>query len=256
MEHERDPPTGEVMKVDVPRQPGGLGVCWTAPLSCYTCNEYREDEQQIEHEDPEEKEQPVSTEDTCWRWGRRQIAVQQACHTFYPRARSRVGAGPDRLPVCPLRTFGGFDLLFVEQSIPVTLLSGLCIQVDRAAPLLEGLPGFLMDRHGNSVRCVVKLNKMRTALLLLCGDKGRTVPLQEIRSIFYGDELKRLDAFDADNTACVAVYLVSGSALPIVFPSEDQKFQFLDGVESLQFASTSAAVAPSGDTSPASHASR
>ncbi|PHJ23379.1 imc subcompartment protein isp4 [Cystoisospora suis] len=113
-----------------------------------------------------------------------------------------------------------------------------------------------MDRHGNSIRCVVKLNKMRTALLLLSGDKGRTVPLQEIRSIFYGDELKRLDAFEADNTACVAVYLVSGSALPIVFPSEDQKFQFLDGVESLQFAFTSQGTAPAGESAAKSYAAR
>ncbi|PFH35953.1 IMC subcompartment protein ISP4 [Besnoitia besnoiti] len=120
----------------------------------------------------------------------------------------------------------------IEQLNPTAMDEEL---VDHAAVLREGLPGFLMHREGGSIRCIIKLNSMRTALLLKAGNKGRTIPLEQIQSVFYGDELKRVDAFDADNTACVAIHLVSGSAIPIVFPDEKLKFAFLDAIESLQF---------------------
>ncbi|CBZ52235.1 conserved hypothetical protein [Neospora caninum Liverpool] len=107
-------------------------------------------------------------------------------------------------------------------------------QEDPAALLCEGIICCLMHRDGGSVRCVVKLNRSRTSLILKAGEKGRTVPLEQIHGVLYGDELKRIDAFDADNTPCVAIYMVSGSAIPMVFPSEELKRAFLDGMGALR----------------------
>ncbi|EPR61442.1 IMC subcompartment protein ISP4 [Toxoplasma gondii RUB] len=105
---------------------------------------------------------------------------------------------------------------------------------DPAALLAEGIICCLMHRDGGSVRCIVKLNRARTALILKAGEKGKTVPLEQIHGVLFGDELKRVDAFEADNTPCVAIYMVSGSAIPIVFPSEQLKQAFLNGVGSLR----------------------
>lgn len=98
-------PTEEGKKTDAAHPTAGIGLCWTTPLSCYTCNEYREDEQRIEDESREEQEELVST----GHWG----GLADSGSSLHPRRPRVANVGVRRCRTATASALG-FDVVRAE----------------------------------------------------------------------------------------------------------------------------------------------